>query len=199
MMPPSPRLSARMISITYLSDTTIISDQNIIDRPARMFSCVERDAVRRGERFLHRVQRAGADVAEHHAEREQRQAELCLFHGGRSLRPRGAPRARSAAIFYGVLNAALALEWSHEVAGLPRLGTSGCRRDRGVHAGGPRARARARAGQHRDGVPARAWCWSRCAAGAARWSPPRSSASRRSTSSSCRRAAPSTSTTRSTC
>ena len=38
MMPPSPRLSARMISITYFSDTTIISDQKIVDRPPRMFS-----------------------------------------------------------------------------------------------------------------------------------------------------------------
>ncbi len=40
MMPPSPRLSARMISITYFSDTTIISDQKISDRPPRMFSGV---------------------------------------------------------------------------------------------------------------------------------------------------------------
>ena len=40
MMPPSPRLSARMMSTTYFSDTTTISDQNISDRPARMFSCV---------------------------------------------------------------------------------------------------------------------------------------------------------------
>jgi hypothetical protein len=33
MMPPSLRLSARMISITYLTDTTIISAQNIADTP----------------------------------------------------------------------------------------------------------------------------------------------------------------------
>jgi len=39
-MPPSPRLSARMISTTYFSDTTTISAQNIIDSPARMFSRV---------------------------------------------------------------------------------------------------------------------------------------------------------------
>ncbi len=31
MMPPSPRLSARMMNTTYLSDTTRISDQNTSD------------------------------------------------------------------------------------------------------------------------------------------------------------------------
>ncbi len=40
MMPPSPLLSARMISTTYLSDTTIISAQKMVDRPPRMFSAV---------------------------------------------------------------------------------------------------------------------------------------------------------------
>ena len=38
MMPPSPRLFARSTSITYLSDTTIISAQKIADTPPRMFS-----------------------------------------------------------------------------------------------------------------------------------------------------------------
>ena len=33
MMPPSPLLLARMIRITYLSDTTIISAQKIADTP----------------------------------------------------------------------------------------------------------------------------------------------------------------------
>jgi len=33
MIPPSPLLSARMMRITYLSETTIISDQKIVDRP----------------------------------------------------------------------------------------------------------------------------------------------------------------------
>ena len=32
-MPPSPLLSARMMRITYLSETTIISDQKMVDRP----------------------------------------------------------------------------------------------------------------------------------------------------------------------
>src|SRR4051812_6200554 len=40
MMPPSPRLSARMISTTYFSDTTTISAQKIVDRPPRMLSVV---------------------------------------------------------------------------------------------------------------------------------------------------------------
>src|SRR5688572_2537130 len=38
MMPPSPRLSARMISTTYLRETTIMSAQNIVDRPPRMLA-----------------------------------------------------------------------------------------------------------------------------------------------------------------
>src|SRR5688500_3035418 len=38
MMPPSPRLSARMMSTTYFSDTTIISAQNIVESPPRMFA-----------------------------------------------------------------------------------------------------------------------------------------------------------------
>ncbi len=39
MMPPSPRLSARMMRTTYFSDTTIISAQNIVDRPPRIVAC----------------------------------------------------------------------------------------------------------------------------------------------------------------
>ena len=38
MMPPSPLLSARMMRITYLSETTIISAQKIAETPPRMFS-----------------------------------------------------------------------------------------------------------------------------------------------------------------
>ena len=40
MMPPSPRLSARMISTTYLSETITISAQKIVDRPPSTFSGV---------------------------------------------------------------------------------------------------------------------------------------------------------------
>ena len=38
MTPPSPRLSARMISTTYLSDTTIMSAQKIPEMPPMMVS-----------------------------------------------------------------------------------------------------------------------------------------------------------------
>ena len=40
MTPPSPLLSARMISTTYLSDTTIISAQKIVDMPPRMLAAL---------------------------------------------------------------------------------------------------------------------------------------------------------------
>jgi hypothetical protein len=40
MIPPSPRLSARMMRTTYLSDTTIISAQNTVDRPPRMLAAL---------------------------------------------------------------------------------------------------------------------------------------------------------------
>ena len=40
MMPPSPRLLARSTSVTYLSETTIISAQKIAETPPRMFSGV---------------------------------------------------------------------------------------------------------------------------------------------------------------
>ena len=40
MMPPSPRLLARRISVTYLSDTMIISAQKIAETPPIMFSGV---------------------------------------------------------------------------------------------------------------------------------------------------------------
>ena len=79
MMPPSPRLSARMISSTYLSETTIISAQKIVDRPAEDVLRSERNAVAGREGFLDGVERAGADVAEDDAEREQRQRRAGLL------------------------------------------------------------------------------------------------------------------------
>ncbi|MCY1241402.1 hypothetical protein D9M72_542990 [compost metagenome] len=38
MMPPSPLLFARMMRITYLSETTTISAQRIAEMPPSMFS-----------------------------------------------------------------------------------------------------------------------------------------------------------------
>ena len=40
MVPPSPRLSARITSTTYLSDTTITSDQKMVDSPPKMLAWV---------------------------------------------------------------------------------------------------------------------------------------------------------------
>jgi hypothetical protein len=37
MIPPSPLLSARMMRITYFTETTIINAQKIVDRPPRTF------------------------------------------------------------------------------------------------------------------------------------------------------------------
>ncbi len=44
-MPPSPRLSARMITTMYFSVTTMISAQKMIDRMPSTFSAVERQRV----------------------------------------------------------------------------------------------------------------------------------------------------------
>ena len=76
MMPPSPLLSARMMSTTYLSDTTIISAQKDRRDAAEDRFRVERDAVRGIERFLDRVERAGADVAVDDAQRGEGEGSL---------------------------------------------------------------------------------------------------------------------------
>ncbi len=96
MMPPSPRLSARSTSVTYLSETTIISAQKIADMPPRMFSGVSANAVLGIEGFLRRVERARADIAVDDAQGEQRKPSVAR-RGARllaSVRPPW-PRARS--------------------------------------------------------------------------------------------------------
>ena len=72
MMPPSPWLSARRISTTYLSETTTISVQKISDSDAEDVGCVSGMPVAAGEDLLQRVERAGADVAVDDAERGER-------------------------------------------------------------------------------------------------------------------------------
>jgi hypothetical protein len=67
--PPSPRLSARMMIATYFTVTTRISDQNTSESTPSTLPAIGLEAVRRAECLLHRVQRARADVAEHHADR----------------------------------------------------------------------------------------------------------------------------------
>ena len=71
-MPPSPWLSARMTSARYLIEMMTI------ERPERDRGDPERVGLHDGqvlvlERLPERVQRARADVAEHHAERTEGQ------------------------------------------------------------------------------------------------------------------------------
>ena len=72
-MPPSPRLSARMTMVRYLKVTTKFSDQKMSDRMPSTLLRGYRDAVRTDEALLEGVERAGADVAIHHAEGPERQ------------------------------------------------------------------------------------------------------------------------------
>ena len=71
-MPPSPLLSARIMRLTYFSETTSISDQNTRERMPSTLSWRERQ-VMPAEYLLHGVKRAGADVAEDDAERTERE------------------------------------------------------------------------------------------------------------------------------
>ena len=82
MMPPSPLLSARRISSTYLSVTTNISPQKIVDTAPTMCARVERDADAGAEDLLHRVERAGADVAVDDADRAEGEGRQALAAGG---------------------------------------------------------------------------------------------------------------------
>ena len=66
-MPPSPRLSARITSAMYLTQMITTSAQNASDATPSAFDR-RRGQVLVLERLAERVQRAGADVAEHHAE-----------------------------------------------------------------------------------------------------------------------------------
>ena len=82
-MPPSPRLSARIMKVTYLIVTTIIRAQIIRETNAEDLGLAHRAARGLAERGLEAVERAGADVAEHDADRTQGEAgiPLALGHG----------------------------------------------------------------------------------------------------------------------
>ena len=67
-MPPSPLLSARIITTRYLMVMTQTIDQTMSERMPQHVVGRERDAVLGAERFLQRVQRARADVAEDDAD-----------------------------------------------------------------------------------------------------------------------------------
>ena len=68
-MPPSPRLSARMSTATSLIVTTRGSDQTTSETLPSTLARVGSHAVRPGQTFLERVERARGDVTEHHTHR----------------------------------------------------------------------------------------------------------------------------------
>ena len=72
--PPSPLLSARIATNTYLTVTTSISDQKIEAEHAEDVQPVDRERMRADEAFLHRVERRGADVAVDDADRAEHQS-----------------------------------------------------------------------------------------------------------------------------
>ena len=73
-MPPSPWLSARMTKNRYLTEMMMTSAQNASEQIPNTFVAIDGELVPLpGEGLLDRVQRAGADVAIHDAERTQRQ------------------------------------------------------------------------------------------------------------------------------
>ena len=65
-----------MMSITYLSDTTSISDQNKVDSPPKILAAVNANAERGIEDRLDRVKRAGPDVAIDNTQRAQVSAAI---------------------------------------------------------------------------------------------------------------------------
>ena len=67
--PPSPWLSARRMKTRYFTTTTSMIDQNTSDRMPYTFTTDGASPCAGAERLLHRVERARADVAVHHAER----------------------------------------------------------------------------------------------------------------------------------
>ena len=78
-VPPSPRLSARSTKATYLTVTISVSAQTISDSTPSTSSRTDGRAAGRGvQRLAERIDRAGADVAEHHAERAQHEQRELL-------------------------------------------------------------------------------------------------------------------------
>src|SRR3954471_6905498 len=84
--PPSPSLSARRTNTTYLTDTMSVTDQKISEiTPYTSAAVGAHRAVVDGEHGLHRVQRAGADVAVHHPERAEHQRRAPHLRGASTL------------------------------------------------------------------------------------------------------------------
>ena len=97
---------------TYLIEMTRTSDQRISDSRPRMFCCVDGDAVLGIEAFAEGVQRAGADVAEDHA--ESGEDELASWR--RCECPRRAERACMGRALYSRCRSGL----SREILRMPR-------------------------------------------------------------------------------
>ena len=70
-MPPSPSLSTRMAMVTYLTLVITISVHTIRDNTPSTVAGLS--AAGEVQHSLERVERAGSDVAEHHAERRKPQ------------------------------------------------------------------------------------------------------------------------------
>ena len=92
MMPPSPSLSARMITGDVLHGDHDHQRPEHQRQDAEHGGVVRRESVVRRERFLDRVQRAGADVAEHHADRTQHQRTQARLAGAFDVRMDGRRR-----------------------------------------------------------------------------------------------------------
>ena len=81
-MPPSPLLSARSTNNWYLRQTMMTSDQNTSDSTPEHALGSGGETIAGGEGAAQGIERAGADVAEHHAERAQAQGvETLTVHG----------------------------------------------------------------------------------------------------------------------
>ena len=216
MMPPSPRLLARSTSVTYLSETTIISAQKIAETPPMMFSVVSGMPCCGIEGLLGRVQRARADVAVDDAQREQREAgdslpprRRLVLHCGSwqrfddrvhsdRLDHRGILRTDRGEFLRQIYGSDALQSWREPKTAMDRLRVGGGRRA-GLHAGRIRDASAIRPRQRRDGLPARRG--DRRAALLARARDHRVGPLRgwRSIFCSFRRKAPSPSTTFSTC
>ena len=78
-LPPSPRLSARMMIATYFTETRIVMVQNTSESTPSTVAG-DRDRMMAGEGFLEGVERTRADIAEHDADgRNHQSSQLTAF------------------------------------------------------------------------------------------------------------------------
>ena len=92
-VPPSPLLSARSRSTTYLSVTTMISDHRISESTPSTTVAGDRAGLgRRHHRLAERVERAGADIAVDDADAAERQRPQARIRDVTRHRPGHGPR-----------------------------------------------------------------------------------------------------------